>query len=295
MTEPILKLLYVNLGLAGTWSASSSVASLPPSNLGHPNRGRPWRSTTAANQWVKVQLAEGGAFGSGSQVGGPDQIGGAAEAILVGGAALIDTNLTPQATVTLQGNLVDEWSSPAFTQALTPWDASRRGVMPLYFSAVQALPWWRWVFDDPSNPYGFIQVGVAPIGPVLTWERAGAPGVASAPGIGVTTRLIDPSLLGRAPAGTPYRFVLPKLFAMDIPTNAQDLGWTYDALWPVLERVGLTGDMVASLYADEPSGASLASFGMPRTTNMYGAFDGELSMSEVGLYYRGMLTLVESR
>lgn len=71
---------------------------------------------------------------------------------LITAAITADTNLTPGATISLQGNTSNVWTSPAYSYVLTLGDPAS-----LYLS--QTYQYWRWVFADASNPDGFLQIG----------------------------------------------------------------------------------------------------------------------------------------
>src|SRR3990167_2218268 len=96
----LVKLLYDNLGLNATWSASTEVATLPAANLGTANRNRACRTTSKATQWFKADLGS---------------------ALAVGAAALVSPNVTQTATIVIEGNATDAWGAPTYSQALVPW------------------------------------------------------------------------------------------------------------------------------------------------------------------------------
>lgn len=69
--------------------------------------------------------------------------------------------ISPTATVKLQANETDAWSSPQYSQTLTLDDA----VIYLFKSAsadglhTEALRYWRLLIEDLDNPNGYVEVG----------------------------------------------------------------------------------------------------------------------------------------
>jgi hypothetical protein len=270
MSASAWKFLYRNWALASqgaVWSASSAVPTLPVSHLGLPQRQRVWRSTGTTAQSLPVDLGQSRP---------------------VGGLALVDGNLTPAATVLLEGNAIDVWPG-AVSHVVVPWDPGASGVIPVWFTATETYRWWRLSLSDPSNPSGFLQLGQVYLGPAL--EMRDVEEQSRGPGLGASRRRVDPSLVGRSPSGTPYAFAFPRREQWSLPTGLLTKDQVFDTLLTTLEESGLTEDVVMSLYAADPAGDAPA-----RQTNLYGRFTDlpELSGAE-SPYYRGTLAFQESR
>jgi hypothetical protein len=258
MTTPLLRVLYQNLGLSGTWTASSQVSSLPASFLANAKRTWFWRSTGCTAEWIKVDL-------------------GSAQGVKA--VALISPNLTAGATITIEGNPTDAWPG-AFSQALVPWDPGDSGVLLVFFSALQTYRWWRISFADASNPSGYLQLGVAALGPVLDFGQA--------PGL-PTWRPVDPSLVGWSPGGTPTAFDLPIYMELDIPTQLIAQSFVFPTLMTALRTAGRRRDVVVSVFGAAPSESAIAIDNnrycrltdLPELAAQHGGYeDGTLSFRE---------------
>ncbi len=68
---------------------------------------------------------------------------------------LADHNLTSSATVTLSGNATDSWGSPSYSLAIL----SSANTDPSVNYISESYRYWRLLFDDTSNPDGFISIG----------------------------------------------------------------------------------------------------------------------------------------
>ena len=66
--------------------------------------------------------------------------------------AIINHNLTSSATVKLQGNATDVWTSPSVDETLTISDFIIKNFTE------SSLRYWRVTFDDATNPDGYIQI-----------------------------------------------------------------------------------------------------------------------------------------
>lgn len=234
---PLLKLLYKNEGLAGTWSADTEVATLPASNLKDGNRNRVHRTTgLAAPNWWKVDL-------------------GSAKAI--GAVAFVGSNLRAGKTVTIKGHTADAWSTPDFSTTFTSW-TSDVGVMVKFLAATQTFRWWRFESDDTGNPDGYLQTGVIIPSPVVALTRAPR---------AFRWGVVDPSLVGYAPGGTPHRSERPDFVLVEFDQGFTAESLVFGDLQTALREAGLHKDLVLSLFPDGPSGDDLA-----KAVNLYGAF-----------------------
>jgi hypothetical protein len=121
-------------------SATSEDASFPVSNLALEQRALKWRSTGVDDEGVVIDIKTEDAIDS----------------VVVMTDGINDIRLSPSATVSLQGNATDEWTSPALDQALT-YDETNE-LYSHYFTTDQSYRYWRIYVDDPGNPFGFIEL-----------------------------------------------------------------------------------------------------------------------------------------
>ncbi|MBN1609872.1 MAG: hypothetical protein JW940_24785 [Polyangiaceae bacterium] len=128
-------------------SASSSQSALPPSFVRTPLRSQVWRSAIGqASAWLLADLVEAGE---------------------VGFACILDHNLSPAGTATLEANDTDEWSGPPFSCPLVGDDEKR-----LVFFEPASYRYWRVVLSDPANADGFLEVGVLWLGTYFEPSRS---------------------------------------------------------------------------------------------------------------------------
>lgn len=258
----LVRVLYDNKGLSATWSALTDVATLPAANLGTANRRRACRTTGVASQWFKANL-------------------GSAQA--VGAVAIVSPNITQAADITIQGNAADAWGAPTFTQVLAPWDYAKSGVLVAWFAA-QTLAWWRVVIDDPTNPDGYLQVGLIALGPSVAFARA--------PQDLRFTR-VDPSPVEYAPSGTPYTLDLDPYAVVEVAHRHEAASLLFGDLHTALATL-LKRDGVLSVYGDGPGSSDVR-----RALNLYGRLAGPPAFSHAAdapgeLFSADSLTFRES-
>jgi len=135
-------------------TASSQDPSFPVSNLKHPFRSKRWRSIGSSSQTVVFDFITTEAMDS-VVILWPKEDG---------------IRLSETATIRIQANATNSWSSPAIDQALTINNTYM--VASHYFETDQNYRYWRVVVDDPGNPYGYIELGVVWIGKSLNIENA---------------------------------------------------------------------------------------------------------------------------
>ena len=90
-----------------------------------------------------------------------------ATAVDVDTIGIFGNNFTSGATVKIQGNATDVWTSPSIDQALTYTKDNRKstelgrdvGIWSYQYSSTQSYKYWRLYVDDGSNPDGYIEVG----------------------------------------------------------------------------------------------------------------------------------------
>lgn len=94
------------------------------------------------------------------------------KALVVLGERNKPIHVGPDATLTLQGNETDEWSSPSFTQAIT-YNSEAMAFMDLTGFHTEELRFWRFRVDDVDNPRQYIQLGLIYLGNILTFSQGG--------------------------------------------------------------------------------------------------------------------------
>jgi hypothetical protein len=233
VTPPNCKILYDNFGLQATWTASSSVPTLPASNLAQPARQRAWRSLGDTSEWVRADLG----------------LVRSVEAI-----AIVSHNLTTAAIVTIQAHDADVWTSPLFSASLIPWNQGASGVWVRMFP-VQTYRYWRIVLADPNNTDGYLQIGMIALGPLLT---LGGPQE-------FEFELIDPSPVSYSVGGTPYGFEMTPYLQAALRYSVLDESTAFGLLQTAIRTAGRRRDCILSVFADDPD-ADIPAI----TLNLYG-------------------------
>ena len=127
-------------------TASNYSVNYPPTNLLDSRLTRIFRSTGTSVNIVFDNLS----------------------AVSVDSILIARHNLTSSATVTLEGNATDVWTSPSVSESVT-YDA---GIMRKSFTTA-SYRYWRLVISDGTNPDGYIQIGRAWIGADYTTPKIG--------------------------------------------------------------------------------------------------------------------------
>jgi len=144
------RILAENLILdsGATQTVSSEESNFPASNLiDFQRRTRKLRFTGCSSEWVKWDFLS---------ATNPD-------AIVIIGERNGSIQISPMATITLQGNETDVWTGPSYEQTLT-WDefaiihASDGGLH------TEGLRFWRLLIADPLNPLGYIEINKVYLG-----------------------------------------------------------------------------------------------------------------------------------
>ena len=226
-----IRFLYQFTERGAAITAKSRVATLPAADVADDFVGKVWRARGAEREWLKFDL-------------------GSAKPVTE--VALFGHNLTGGASITLEANAADDWSSPAFSRALT-WHAGR-----IVAFLDRTYRWWRLVFADAANPRGYIEVGRVCLGAYVE------------PAVNIherwTRRWVDPSDLveefgaqGYANRKAQYRLLDVRF--MDVDRAQQD------QLSAMFEDAGMVRPVVVSVDpADQPSTDSLyARFAAPLT------------------------------
>lgn len=117
---------------SATITSSSEVAGLPDDNVVDDFVAKKWRTTGDTGEWIKFDL------------------GSEKDITMI---ALFGYNLTSGATVTLQANSEDNWTSAPYSKAIT-WN--ERALVKFIAEKYQ---WWRIYFEDAANPDTYIEIG----------------------------------------------------------------------------------------------------------------------------------------
>jgi hypothetical protein len=124
-------------------------------------------------------------------------------------AAIGGHNLTAGATIHVQAHPTNAWGAPDLDETFT-WDG---GNMMLFFASTSKR-FWRFYFDDPANPDGYIHIGRLALGVFLQM-----PGIEP----GVELPVISTDLASTTPGGQVYidRGILLKDPAFSLPIVSQ--------------------------------------------------------------------------
>lgn len=233
-----VKILYKNRGLDATWSATTSVATLPAANLADASRGKKYRGTSLTSQRVVADL-------------------GAAYA--VGGVAVATHNLTSAASVVVKWNSSDSWASPAGTATLTAWDDKDSNVLVKLLDAAQTYRYWAFEPADPTNTDGYFEFGTIVISPVYAFADTPAE---------LSLEFVDPSVTSYAPSGTPRTEDRDLAVRLSLDWSPMTAAAVFGDLQTMVREIGRKRDGVLSVYSAAPSADDAA-----KTLNLYGRFE----------------------
>lgn len=242
----IVRVLYVNHGLNGSWTASSQVPTLPACHLGDGNRQKVWRSTgLGTSDYAAVNVCS--------------------TSLSVDRVAFVSFNFTTCAFLAIEGDCTSAFNSGSlFATCFAPWHAGRSGVVFADLSTRQTgKKWWRVIACDTGVDDGYYQGGVLAVG------QAACMGV----DVGdptITYSVVDPSLVEYAPAGTPKTYQRAPYVTVDLPHRFLAESLIFDTgggLQDVLRSGGLREDMVLSMFTSAPACSCMAV-----ATNLYGRF-----------------------
>jgi len=129
-----VRFMYNNLWDGGTLTASSEDSEFPASNTQHHWWKKYWKSTGVSGEWLKIDL-------------------GSAQDIKA--FAIKYHNFTTGATLKIQANSSDSWTSPPVDETLN----ITSDVIVKFWSSAQNYRWWRIYIDDAGNSDGYLLVG----------------------------------------------------------------------------------------------------------------------------------------
>lgn len=151
-----MKLLTTNLCTENgtTVTTSSNDPSFPGSNLRKPFRSHKWRATDCDSESVTFDMLTTEAVDS----------------VVLMWPLEDGIKLTPAAVVTIQANATNVWTSPAFEQVIPISD--NYSIASLFFDTDKNYRYWRITIEDPTNPWGYVELGQVWIGKSLPVEAA---------------------------------------------------------------------------------------------------------------------------
>ncbi len=151
-----MKFLTTNLCTESstTVSVSSVDPNFPAANLKHEFRSKRWRSSGVDDQYARFDF----------------QTIEPVDAVILLWPKEDDIKLSDSAVIRVQANATDIWTSPAVNEVLTIDQTYE--VATKFFSTDQNYRYWRVFIDDPSNPYGYVELGVVWIGKSLSIDNA---------------------------------------------------------------------------------------------------------------------------
>lgn len=133
---------------AVTATASSAQAAFPLTNLtDHKGRSQVWRSTLCASETI--------VFDFGTAV--------SPTALIIVGPRNTALGISPVATITIQGNAANSWTSPSYSETVT-YNATACMLSRSTGLHSSALRYWRLKIDDPNNPNLYIEIGALFLG-----------------------------------------------------------------------------------------------------------------------------------
>lgn len=135
-------------------TASSADTNFPVSNVKHPFRSKHWRSTGVTSESVVYDLITTESIDS----------------VVILWSKEDGIRLSNTATITIQANATNVWTSPAVSQVMT---IDNTYVMAsYYFGSDQNYRYWRVLIADAGNPNGFVSLGVVWLGKSLAIQNA---------------------------------------------------------------------------------------------------------------------------
>jgi hypothetical protein len=134
-----------NVAQLAILTSSTADGSYPLANLIAMPISKPFRFLTPTSQWINLELPG---------------------ALSIDCFALINTNLTSAATITINAGSVSNPDGSQYTTTL-PW---RQHDNFKFLSAPQTYRYWKILVSDPTNLDGYIQIGYAMLGNCTTLD-----------------------------------------------------------------------------------------------------------------------------
>jgi len=119
-----------------TPTVSSEQGNFPAENVQDTQLIMTWRTNSLTGQYLKIDAGEG-------------------KTITATCAAIVAHNLTSSATIKIQANATDSWGGTPSVDESFSYDAA---IMVRFFTSA-AYRFWRFYFDDATNPDAYIEIG----------------------------------------------------------------------------------------------------------------------------------------
>lgn len=171
-------------------TASSSNANFPVANLKHPFRSKRWRSTGVSSEWVKFDLSI---------------FADAVDSFVMLWPKEDPIAITSGATIRIQANDTDVWTSPSVDEYVTINDTYK--IASKYWTSAQTYRYWRVLISDVANPSGYLELGVVWFGKALGISNADK---------GFKYELEDKSKVTSTPFGNEYVDEYPLVASVDL-------------------------------------------------------------------------------
>lgn len=150
-------------------------------------------------------------------------------------------SLSSDATIKIQGNSTNVWTSPQFEQAL-PYD--ERAICSINTSGFGSYRYWRFQIVDRANPNGYLELSYAYLGEAYSTTRGGVQ-------FPFKTTKIDRSSLTFSEGGYSYPYRRQRAEQYELTWNGLTISEkeSFDAIW---ESKGMTDSFLVCL---DPNGA----------------------------------------
>ena len=198
-----MKILWDNKIDEYTPTSTTEVANFEKENVQDIRLSRTFRTSVLTDAWVKIDTTSG---------------------IDVSAAAIAGHNLTNGATIKIQGNDTDSWTSPTVDETLA-WNA---GVITGFFTE-DNLRYWRFLITDAANPDGYIEIGRLFLGTYLQMPPV-------EPGVDIpraTTSRSVHSITGQTYSDKGIQYRIPA-FSFPLINETQRSG--IDSMWAEVEN-----------------------------------------------------------
>lgn len=126
-------------------TASSQNNNFPASNIAQEHRAKQWRSTGNSEEWIKFDLRTTEEINS---------------VVLLWPKG--DFKLSNDAVIKIQASATTDFSTTGVDQILT--FSNGYEIASHYFTTDQSFRYWRVLIQDPSNVYGYVNLGVVVLG-----------------------------------------------------------------------------------------------------------------------------------
>ena len=170
------------------------------------------------------------------------------EAFVICGLRNEAIKLSPTATIKLQGNSTDAWTSPAYDQTLT-YDEAMIIISDPDGLHTSGLRYWRLYIVDASNSNLYLELSIAFLGSVLTTTQ----GAIQFP---YKEKFVDPSSKIKTEGGHVIPMKREKTRQITVEWNNLNTSENED-LRDMFEEVGMTKPFFISLDPDEVFSSSL--------------------------------------